>query len=192
MNKKNKQSEQNPAPAVQEAPLSELSAQPSEVPAPVEAEQIARLTEEADHWKDLALRSQAEMDNLRKRTKVDVENAVRYANKDFAKDLLTVADCLDSALKCALEDEAHGQDAFLKNLVQGIEMTRKQFADALKKHGIEKMETAGRVFDPELHKVIQEVDDPSKPAGTIVQELQAGYTISGARVLREAMVIVSK
>lgn len=192
MNKQNKQTKSNTAPAVPEVPTPELSAQPSEVPAPVETQQVAHLTEEVAHWKDLALRSQAEMDNLRKRTKIDMENAVRYANKDFAKDLLTVADCLDSALKCALEDQAHGRDAFLKNLIQGIDMTRKQFADALKKHGIEKMETIGRIFDPELHKVIQEVDDPSRPTGTIVQELQAGYTISGARVLREAMVIVSK
>lgn len=193
MNKKNKKNEnQTTNDQIQETPTVEIPAQPSEVPAMIDAEQLESLKLENAHWKDLALRSQAEMDNLRKRTKIDMENAVRYANKEFAKDLLTVADCLDSALKCAIEDTTHEGDAFLKNLIQGIEMTRKQFADTLKKNGIEKMETSGRIFDPDLHKVIQEIEDPSLPQGTIIQELQSGYTISGTRVLREAMVIVSK
>lgn len=193
MNKKNKKTEnQTTNDQTQETSIPEISAQSSEVPAMIEAEQLESLKQENAHWKDLALRSQAEMDNLRKRTKIDMENAIRYANKEFAKDLLTIVDCLDSALKCAVEDTTHDKDIFLKNLIQGIEMTRKQFADVLKKNGIERMETLGRVFDPDLHKVIQEIEDPSLPQGTIVQELQAGYTISGLRVLREAMVIVSK
>ena len=71
-------------------------------------------------------------------------------------------------------------------------MTAGNLTSALKKQQIEKMESMGKVFDPNLHKVIQEVEDATKPAGTVVQELQTGYTIGGDRVLREAMVIVTK
>ena len=71
-------------------------------------------------------------------------------------------------------------------------MTLKQFTSVLKAHGIERMACLGQIFDPYYHKVVQEIPDKEKPAGTIVQELQAGYTIHGDRVLREAMVVVSR
>lgn len=156
------------------------------------------LTEEIQKWKDLALRSQAEMDNLRKRTQIDIEKANKYANVSFAKDLLPVADYLHGAIDCAQKEietvKESGQECllFLKNLLVGVEMTQKQLMIAFEQHGIKKMETLGAVFDPNLHKVIQETEDTTKEQGTIVQELQSGYIIAGDRVLREAMVVVSK
>ena len=153
---------------------------------------------EIEKWKDIALRAQAEMENLRKRTMIDIEKANRYANSSFAKDLLPVADYLAGAIDCAKKEIAKSQEAgsecdvFLLNLLKGVEMTQKQLHTVFEKHQIQKMETVGIVFDPNLHKVIQEIEDTSKEPGTIVQELQSGYTISGDRVLREAMVIVSK
>ena len=158
----------------------------------------AKLAEEVAHWKDLAMRATAEMENLKKRTQIDIAKANRYATGAFAKDLLPVADCLEQALSCTkneIEKEKQaGQTVspVLENLLKGVEMTAGNLTTALKKQQIEKMEGLGKVFDPNLHKVIQEVADPTKPAGTIVQELQPGYTIGGDRVLREAMVIVSK
>jgi len=159
---------------------------------------VAQLTEEVAHWKDLAMRATAEMENLKKRTQIDIAKANRYATGSFAKDLLPVADCLEQALSCAKneidkEKQAGGAiNPVLENLLKGVEMTAGNLVTALKKQQIEKMEGLGKVFDPNLHKVIQEVADPTKPAGTIVQELQHGYTIGGDRVLREAMVIVTK
>ena len=159
---------------------------------------VAQLTEEIAHWKDLAMRATAEMENLKKRTQIDIAKANRYATGSFAKDLLPVADCLEQALTCAkneIDKEKQSGEAInpvLENLLKGVEMTAGNLVSALKKQQIEKMEGLGKVFDPNLHKVIQEVADPTKPAGTIVQELQPGYTIGGDRVLREAMVIVSK
>lgn len=159
----------------------------------------AILLEEVQKWKDLALRSQAEMENLRKRTQIDVEKAHKYAIVSFAKELLNVADCLSGAIMHAEKGietlKQSGNEecvSFLDNLLKGVQMTEKQLATAFEHNGVQKMQSMGMVFDPNLHKVIQEVEDETKEPGTIVQELQSGYTISGDRVLREAMVIVSK
>lgn len=158
----------------------------------------SELETEVAKWKDIAFRSQAEMENLRKRTQIDIEKAHRYANASFAKDLLPVADYLSGAIDFAQKEIEKAKnagtecDTFLVNLLKGVEMTQKQLQTVFEHHQIKKMETLGIVFDPNLHKVIQEVEDAEKEPGTIIQELQAGYTIGGDRVLREAMVIVSK
>lgn len=165
---------------------------------PKSDETIQKLSEEVAHWKDLAMRTAAEMENLKKRTQIDIEKANRYATGAFAKSLLPVVDCLEQAMTCAkteLDKEKQtgtSSNPVLENLLKGVEMTAGNLTDALNKQQIQKIPSLGRVFDPNLHKVIQEVDDKTKPAGTIVQELQTGYTIGGDRVLREAMVVVSK
>ena len=151
-------------------------------------EVIENLQAQVEDWKDKALRAIAEMENVRKRAQMDIEKTAKFANVAFAKDLLPVIDCLEGALACVPEK----QEGVWKNLVVGIEMTLKQFTGALKAHNIERMACLGQVFDPHYHKVVQEVPDKEKPAGTIVQELQAGYTIHGDRVLREAMVVVTR
>ena len=154
--------------------------------------------EELERWKDLAMRAQAEMENLRKRTQLDIEKANRYANASFARDLLPVADYLSNAIECAQKEiekakESHTDcDSFLINLLKGVEMTQKQLQTVFEQHQIRKMETVGMIFDPNLHKVNQEEENSEKEAGTIVRELQSGYTIGGDRVLREAMVVVTK
>lgn len=157
------------------------------------------LLEDVQKWKDLALRSQAEMENLRKRTQIDIEKAHKYAIVSFAKELLNVADCLNGAISHAEKGIENLKQAgneecvtFLENLLKGVQMTEKQLLTAFEHNGVQKMQALGVVFDPNLHKVIQEIEDDTKEPGTIVQELQTGYTISGDRVLREAMVIVSK
>ncbi|MBR6411663.1 MAG: nucleotide exchange factor GrpE [Alphaproteobacteria bacterium] len=160
--------------------------------------ELEKLAEEVAHWKDLAMRATAEMENVKKRTQIDIAKANRYATGGFAKDLLPVADSLEQAISFTqneiAQEKAKGEtiNPVLENLLKGVEMTAGNLVNALKKQQIEKMESLGKVFDPNLHKVIQEVEDATKPAGTIIQELQTGYTIGGDRVLREAMVIVTK
>lgn len=160
--------------------------------------EVEKLAAEVAHWKDLAMRATAEMENVKKRSAIDIAKANRYATGGFAKDLLPVADSIEQAIAFAQAEIAKEKSAgaaispVLENLLKGVEMTAGNLANALKKQQIEKMESLGKVFDPNLHKVIQEVEDATKPAGTVVQELQTGYTIGGDRVLREAMVIVTK
>ena len=90
---------------------------------------ISEQAVEIEKWKDIALRAQAEMENLRKRTMIDIEKANRYANSSFAKDLLPVADYLAGAIDCAQKEIAKSQEAgsecdvFLLNLLKGVEMT---------------------------------------------------------------------
>lgn len=169
---------------------------PKHAPSPAKDKQAPKTqpVEDAAHWKDIALRATAEMENLRKRTQIDIEKATRYANGSFAKDLLPVVDCLEQALSFARNESQKNttENPILTNLIKGVEMTLGNLTTALKKQQIEKVPGLGQIFDPNVHKVIQEIEDADKPAGTIIQELQSGYTIGGDRVLREAMVIVSK
>lgn len=177
---------------------SENETQQDTLSAQASTQNSAELEAEVAKWKDVAMRSQAEMENLRKRTQIDIEKAHRYANASFAKDLLPVADYLAGAIDCAQKeiekehDEGKACEPFLVNLLKGVEMTQKQLQTVFEHHQIKKMDTVGLVFDPNYHKVIQEVEDADKEPGTVLQELQTGYTIGGDRVLREAMVIVSK
>lgn len=201
-----KHNHQNMKGKLQEAAAEKREAGAAEKKAVKEAEEtateavvdVAKVAEEAAHWKDVAMRTAAEMENLRKRTQIDMEKAVRYANGSFAKDLLSVADCMEQAMACAHteldKEKSAGKeiDPVVENLLKGVEMTHQNLMSALKKQQIEKIESLGKVFDPNLHKVIQEVEDAEKEAGTIVQELQPGYTIGGDRVLRDAMVVVSR
>lgn len=201
MNKKNKQAKEEMQSTLKEAAtkIEEPAVQTKEEISEDGAQTDVALAEEVLKWKDIALRSQAEMENLRKRTQIDIEKAHKYAIVSFAKELLNVADCLNGAISHAEKGiEKLKQDGneecvtFLKNLLTGVQMTEKQLSTAFEHNGIQKMPSLGVIFDPNLHKVIQEIEDDTKEAGTIVQELQTGYTISGDRVLREAMVIVSK
>lgn len=177
---------------------SENETQQDTLSAQASTQNSAELEAEVAKWKDVAMRSQAEMENLRKRTQIDIEKAHRYANASFAKDLLPVADYLAGAIDCAQKEiekehnEGKACEPFLVNLLKGVEMTQKQLQTVFEHHQIKKMDTVGLVFDPNYHKVIQEVEDADKEPGTVLQELQTGYTIGGDRVLREAMVIVSK
>lgn len=183
MSKNNKPTPQKPMPEQKATP-----------PAPVAEEQVEKLAAEVLHWKDLALRTAAEMENLRKRCALDMQNNTKYAIKDFAKDVLPVVDNLENAMKHARVEMGKLSEQlppFFAGFFQGIEMTHKLLLGALEKHHVKQMQDVGKVFDPDKHQVIQQVEDPSKPNGTIIEQLQTGYTLED-RVLREAMVIVSK
>ncbi len=129
----------------------------------------------------------AESENIKKRCAAEIDKNNKYAISSFAKDLLAVADNLDRALNAS--QNAQSEDA--ESLREGVELTKKELTHIFEKFGITKMEAIGKTFDPNFHQVIQQVSDPSKPAGTIIEELQTGYMING-RILREAMVVVAK
>ncbi|MGH6715707.1 MAG: nucleotide exchange factor GrpE [Bradyrhizobium sp.] len=155
-------------------------------PAPAEA-----LMKEAAEARDKMLRTLAEMENLRKRTSREVADARVYGITGFARDVLEIADNLQRALDAVPTEARASADPGLKALIDGVELTERSLHNALEKNGVKKLDPSGGKFDPNFHQAMFEVPDPSVPAGTVVQVVQAGYTI-GDRVLRPALVSVSK
>ncbi|WP_441343224.1 nucleotide exchange factor GrpE [Phreatobacter sp.] len=145
---------------------------------------------EARDMKDRALRTLAEMENLRKRTEREVADARTYGVTSFARDMLSVADNMRRAFD-SLPAEAKPADGPLKAFHEGIELTERELLKTLEKHGVKKIEPDGQKFDPNLHQAMFEVPNPDVPNGTVVQTVQAGFVI-GERVLRPALVGVSK
>jgi molecular chaperone GrpE len=156
-----------------------------------EDDQVASLMEEAADLKDRLLRTMADMENLRKRAEREKAEATLYAATSFARDLLSVADSLDRALQSTPEEGRDTLDEATRNLLAGIEVTHKELINSFSRHGIARIEPMGAKFDPHFHQAMFEVPDASSPPGTVVQVMQAGYTI-GERCLRPALVGVAK
>ena len=152
---------------------------------------VETLQKEASEARDRMLRTLAEMENLRKRTAKEVADARLYGITGFARDVLDIADNLQRALDAVPADARANADAGLKGLIEGVELTERSLHSALEKHGVKKLDTQGQKFDPNFHQAMYEVPDASVPSGTVVQVMQAGYTI-GERVLRPALVGVAK
>jgi molecular chaperone GrpE len=167
-------------------PNEAAAAAPAAAPDPV-----AELAREAADLKDRLLRALAEMENLRRRTEREVGDARSYAISNFARDVLAVSDNMGRALEAVGPELRAAADSGVKALVEGIELTERELAKVLDKHGVRKLEPMGGKFDPNLHQAMFEVPDETVPSGTVVQVVQAGYTI-GERILRPALVGIAK
>jgi molecular chaperone GrpE len=152
---------------------------------------VAALTKEVAELKDKHLRALAEMENLRRRTEREIVDGRLYGIASFARDVLGIADNMRRALEAVGPDTREKADPGVKALLEGVELTERDLHKMLEKHGIKRFEPLGEKFDPNLHQAMFEVPDDAKPAGTVVQVVQAGYKI-GERVLRPAMVGISK
>jgi len=150
-----------------------------------------RLESEVATLKDKFLRAFAEADNVRRRAEREVADAKVYGITGFARDILTVADDFERALGTIDAEARANADGALKTLLDGLELSARALNQTLSKHGVARIEAEGAKFDPNLHQAMFEVPNPEVPSGTVVQVIQAGYTIGG-RVLRPAMVGVSK
>lgn len=153
-----------------------------------EAKVLEKLMEENAKLKDDYLRAFAEAENTKKRCQQEIEKNNKFAIANFAKNLLGVADNLQRAIEAASKEE---NNPACESLLKGVELTQNELTKVFDKFNIHKMDIMGEVFDPNFHQVIQEVPDNSKPAGTIIAEVQTGYMIND-RILREAMVVVTK
>jgi molecular chaperone GrpE len=151
--------------------------------AELEAE-LAAARDEARQAQDRWLRERADMDNLKKRTARERQDAVRFGNETLLRDLLPVLDNLERALAAA--GGGSGQ-----SLVDGVELIRKGLVDALQRHGVERVSAVGERFDPAHHEAVAQIESPSHEAQHVVVEHQAGYRLND-RLLRPAMVTVSK
>lgn len=152
---------------------------------------VEALQKEAAEARDKVLRTLAEMENLRTRTRREVTDAKTYGITGFARDVLDIADNLQRTLDAVSAEAKASADPGLKALIEGVELTERSLLNALEKHGVKKFDPQGEKFDPNFQQAMYEVPDPSVPSGTVVQVVQAGYMI-GERVLRPALVGVSK
>jgi molecular chaperone GrpE len=140
---------------------------------------------EVGRIRDQLLRTAADYDNFRKRTRREVEDAQKRGREELLRDLLPVFDNLERAVLHA------GQASDAKAVADGVTMVLKQFADTLGRVGIKRVPTVGSPFDPSQHEAIQQLETDEHPAGTIVAEVQPGYAM-GDRLVRAAMVVVAK
>ena len=145
--------------------------------------QAKRKTEEL---KEALIRSQADLQNVRRRAERDVENAHKYAVEKFVKDLLAVLDSMDRALELA-----ETTDGFDASMLEGTQMTHKLLLDTAAKHGVEPINPVGEVFDPQEHQAMSMVESADHEPNTVMAVMQKGYKLEG-RVIRAAMVMVTK
>ena len=147
------------------------------------------LEKEIESLKEEKIRLLAEMENLRKRFEREKVETIKFGSINLARDILSPGDNLERALDALPEDENHPQS--IKNLIDGLKMVLKEFKSNLEKHGVKKIETLNQKFDHNFHQAIMEVENDDVEEGTVVQEVQSGYTMHD-RLLRAAMVGVSK
>lgn len=156
-----------------------------------EADLLAAAKAENAELRDKFLRLAAEMDNLRRRTERDVKDAKAYAIAGFARDVLAVSDNLRRALDAIPAEARAAHLPGLDGLIEGVEMIDRSMLSALERHGVREIAAEGQKFDPHFHQAMFEVPNPNVANNTVVQVVQAGFTI-GDRVLRPAMVGVAK
>lgn len=137
-----------------------------------------------EHWK-LYLGAHAEMENLRKRTERDVQNAHKFALERFCSELLPVRDSLELGLAAA--DRA----VDIAQLREGVDLTLKQLAAAMEKFGVREVNSQGARFDPNLHEAMAMAPTDQAEPNTVIQVVQKGYTLN-ERLIRPAKVIVAQ
>jgi molecular chaperone GrpE len=155
----------------------------SEVPS--QGDPLADARAEAAKMKDAWLRSAADFDNFRKRTRKELDDARRSGREDLLRALLPVFDNLERAIQSAL------RASDVKAVADGLSLVQRQFVEALAREGISRVATIGLPFDPSVHEAIQQVETSDHAPGTVLAEVQPGYT-QGDRLMRAAMVVVAK
>jgi molecular chaperone GrpE len=141
---------------------------------------------EIEALKDKLLRARAELQNLQRRSRTEVEQAVKYANTHFARGIVTLVDDFDRTL-----DAAGGENATVESVMEGVTLIRNAFLKVLADQGVKTVEAEGRPFDPHFHEAVMQQPSDEHPDQTILQQVEQGYTLFD-RVLRPAKVIVSK
>jgi len=153
--------------------------------APEAGDPIAAITAERDQLRDQLLRTAADFDNYRKRTRREIDEAKARGRDDAVKDILPVFDNLERAVAAA--DSAQT----VASVVEGVKMVLKLFEDTAERMGLTRVKTVGERFDPAVHEALQQQETDAHPAGTILTEIVPGYKV-GERLLRAAMVVVAR
>lgn len=156
-------------------------------------ERVETLRGEVTGTKDKWMRALADLENYKKRTKKEMDDAALRTAKSLLPAFLPVLDNLERALEVAEPTAANASDENaenVRNLVQGIKMVRQDFLAALVRNGIEPIDSIGTAFDPAVHDALQQFDSPDFPPGVVIREFEKGYMLKG-RLLRPARVIVA-
>jgi molecular chaperone GrpE len=153
--------------------------------ADIAADPVQAVTAERDQMREQLLRTAADFDNYRKRTRREVEDAKQRGKDDAIKDILPVFYNLERAVAAA--DSAQT----IASVVEGVKMVLKLFEDTCERMGLTRVKTVGERFDPAVHEAIQQVETDTQPPGTILTEIVPGY-LFGQRLLRAAMVVVAR
>lgn len=161
-----------------------------DVPAPAVEDPPPDHQARAAELNDQLLRAVAELQNYRRRAEKERQDTAKFAISGFARDCLTVLDNLRRGLDSVSAEDRNGNPA-LAALAAGMELTEREMIAALERHGIEKVDALGTPFDYDRHQAMFEIDDPTRPPGTVVEVVQPGYLLNG-RLLRPAMVGVAK
>jgi len=143
-----------------------------------------------DELNDRLLRMAAEMENLRKRSLKEREDAIKYSTTKFARDIITVADDLERAIESVKEFDFETNDA-MKTLYDGVELTLRSLTQIFSRNGIERFDPLGEKFDPTMHEAMFEVPNSENESGIVVHLVEPGYRLND-RILRPARVGVSK
>ena len=151
-------------------------------------EQIKQAEQKAEENWELLLRTRAEMDNLRRRTEKDLENAHKFALEKFVSELLPILDSMEMGM--AVDENGNPEDT-VKALKEGIEMTVNMMKKAFEKFNIKVIDPLNEKFDPELHQAMSMQPSDEVEPNTVIAVMQKGYTLND-RLVRPAMVMVSK
>jgi molecular chaperone GrpE len=153
--------------------------------APAEPSELDVLKAERDKTREQLVRTAADFDNFRKRTKRDLDDARARGKDDLIRDLLPVFDNLERAVQSG----TGASDA--SSVLEGVRMVLKLFEDTIERVGLTRVPTVGARFDPAVHEALQQQETDAHPPGTVIHEIAAGYR-SGERLVRPAMVIVAR
>lgn len=145
---------------------------------------MTQMEQEVARWKDLAYRSQAELDNFRKRSARESQEARAYANADLLRSLFSILDNFEMGLDAARAESEKSM------IFMGMSMVNRQLQDFLRESGVQEIEAQGKVFDPNLHEAVSQEASASVPEGTVIRVTRRGYKLKD-RLLRAASVIVS-
>ncbi len=152
---------------------------------PLEA--LQKALEDVEKFRDQALRAEAEMHNMQRRTARDVENAHKFGLEKFLQNLLPVADSMEKAVEAAEQASENEDDPML----EGIRLCNKLMIDVLGKEGVEVIDPVGEPFDPNEHQAMSMVENPDMEPNSVFAVVQKGYRLNG-RLVRAAMVMVTK
>ena len=150
--------------------------------------ELEQAAEQALKFKDVALRAEAEMQNVQRRAIKDLEKAHKYGSEKFIQNLLPVIDSLEKAVESA---ETAADEAANKAVVEGVGLCLKMLTDLLGKEGVKMLDPMGEPFDPNHHQAMSMIENPDVEPNSVVAVIQKGYTLN-ERLVRPAMVMVSK